>query len=253
MNKHILLSLLVSFIFAATSVHANPAASPASSTPAPQAEKAKDPISGKIIQTMNAGGYTYIYVEQKNGKKIWVAVAETPVKVGSKVSLKPGMEMKNFESKALKRTFESIVFSDAVISGAIPEAKANKIDLQGKSVGSKGAIASKAGKISVQKATGAGATTVEGAFNNSAKLNNKKVVIAGKVVKVSSGIMGKNWIHIQDGTGSEKKKNHNLVCTSSQMAEVGEVVTVRGTLKKDKDFGAGYKYAVIIEEAKFSK
>lgn len=251
MNKRIILSIaLCSFI--TVPAFANPGATqPAAATAQP--EKAKEPLIGNALQTMNAGGYTYVYIEQKNGKKTWVAVAETPVKVGASMSFKPGMEMRNFESKALKRTFESIVFSDGVISGAVSEKDANKIDTQGKSVGSSGAAAAKTAKISVQKATGAGATTVEGAFKNSAKLNNKQVTIKGKVVKVSSGIMGKNWIHIQDGTGSEKNKNHNLVCTSSQMADVGDVITVSGKLKKDKDFGAGYKYNVIIEDSKISK
>jgi hypothetical protein len=66
--------------------------------------------------------------------------------------------------------------------------------------------------------------------------------------------MGRNWIHIQDGTGSEMKKYHNLVCTSkTDIADVGDVVTITGTLIKDRDFGSGYKYAVIIEDTKITK
>lgn len=255
MNKQIFLSLALCSLLA-TPAFATPAATesahPKAVTPA-QPEKAEAPLEGKVLQTMNAGGYTYVYLEQKGDKKTWVAVMETPVKVGANMSFKPGMEMVNFESKALKRTFEKIVFSAGVISGAVPEKTASKIDVQGDSVGSQGATAAKTAKISVPKATGAGATTVEGAFKNSAKLNNKNIVVKGKVVKVSVGIMGRNWIHIQDGTGSEKKKTHNLVCTSTQMADVGDVVTISGKLKKDKDFGAGYKYAVIIEDSKISK
>lgn len=255
MNKQIILSIALCSLVAIPAFASPDATKPAAAKSASPAESVKSeaPLTGKVLQTMNAGGYTYIYLEQKSGKKSWIAVTETPVKVGASMSFKPGMEMKNFESKALKRTFESIIFSEAVISGAVPEKVANKIDVQGKSVGSQGAVTSKTGKISVTKATGAGATTVEGAFKNSAKLNNKNIVVKGKVVKVSVGIMGKNWLHIQDGTGSEKKKTHNLVCTSSQMADVGDVVTISGKLKKDKDFGAGYKYTVIIEDAKISK
>jgi hypothetical protein len=103
------------------------------------------------------------------------------------------------------------------------------------------------------KATGANAHTIQEIFADSAKLNKKSVVVRGKVVKVSSGIMGKNWIHIQDGTGNQAKKNHNLVCTSKSMADVGDVVTVSGILAKDKDFGGGYKYTAIVEEATISK
>jgi hypothetical protein len=115
--------------------------------------------------------------------------------------------------------------------------------------GSKAAASAKNAKISIAKATGANAYTVQEIFANSAKLNKNKVVVRGKVVKVSAGIMGKNWLHIQDGTGSQAGKNHDLVCTSKTMAGVGDVVTVSGVLAKDKDFGGGYRYNAIIEDA----
>ena len=231
---------------------------PADSSPAVPGASAEpaapQPLAGKVLQTMNAGGYSYVYIEQADGKKVWVAVAQTPVQVGAEMRFKPGMEMGKFESKALKRTFDSIVFSDGVLSGAATTAVADPAKEQGTSPGSTGAVAAKAGKISVTKATGANARTVEEAYKNSAKLNKNKVVIRGQVVKVSVGIMNKNWIHIQDGTGSEKKKTHNLVCTSStDTADVGDVVTITGTLIKDRDFGSGYKYAVIIEDTKVTK
>jgi hypothetical protein len=221
---------------------------------APAAPSNPQPLSGKVIQTMSAGGYSYVYIEQADGKKVWVAVAQTPVTVGSEMSFKPGMEMGKFESKALKRTFDSIIFSDGVISGASKGAVADPGKGEGTSPGSSGAVAAKTEKISVTKATGANAYTVESAIKNSSKLHKKQVVIRGQVVKVSVGIMGKNWIHIQDGTGSVAKKNHNLVCTSvADSADIGDVVTITGTLYKNKDFGSGYKYAVIVEEAKITK
>jgi hypothetical protein len=65
--------------------------------------------------------------------------------------------------------------------------------------------------------------------------------------------MGRNWIHIQDGTGNQAKKNHNLVCTSKEMAEVDDIVTISGILAKDKDFGGGYKYTAIVEESTIKK
>ena len=212
------------------------------------------PLSGKVLQTMNAGGYSYVYLEQADGKKVWVAISETPIKVGAEMSFKPGMEMGKFESKSLNKTFDSIIFSDGVLAGAATVAAPDPGKGQGTSPGSSGVTVAKTGKISVTKATGANAYTVEGAIKNSAKLNNKKVVIRGQVVKASGGIMGKNWIHIQDGSGSEAKKTHKLVCTSvTDSADVGDVVTISGTLYKDKDFGSGYKYAVIVEDAKVTK
>lgn len=203
---------------------------------------------------MNAGGYTYIYVEQADGSKKWVAVTQTAAKVGDQMSFKPGMEMGKFESKALNRSFDSIIFSEGVISGGSTAPVLDPGKNEGVSHGSQGALKDKAAKISVTKATGPNAATIAEAYAKSAKLNKKKVVIRGQVVKISSGIMGKNWIHIQDGTGSEKKKTHNLVCTSkTDIADVGDVVTITGTLIKDRDFGAGYKYPVIIEDTKITK
>lgn len=234
---------------------AAPSTPPAAVTAAPVAAPAADvPLAGKVLQTMNAGGYSYIYIEQTDGSKKWVAVTQVTVKVGDQMSFKPGMEMGKFESKALNRSFDSIIFSEGIISGGSTAAVLDPGKNEGVSPGSQGATIDKAAKISVTKATGPNATTVAEAYSKSAKLNNKKVVIHGQVVKVSRGIMDKNWIHIQDGTGAEKKKTHNLVCTSkTDIADVGDVVTITGTLIKDRDFGAGYKYAVIIEDTKITK
>jgi hypothetical protein len=235
---------------------AMPVAAPAAVSPAPAAAPAAAPapVAGKVLQTMNAGGYSYIYIEKADGTKVWVAVTQIAVKVGDQMSFKPGMVMEKFESKALNRSFDSIIFSDGVLSGGSAAAAPDPGKNEGVSPGSRGATKDKTAKISVARATGPNAATIAEAYSKSAQLNKKKVVIRGQVVKISSGIMGKNWIHIQDGTGSEKKKNHNLVCTSkTDIADVGDVVTITGTLIKDRDFGSGYKYAVIIEDAIITK
>ncbi|MDD2365765.1 MAG: DNA-binding protein [Desulfuromonadaceae bacterium] len=215
-------------------------------------EPAADQLSGKILQTMDSGGYTYVYIQKNGGEKVWVAAPVTAVTVGSKVSFNGGMEMVNFESKSLKRKFDRILFADAIISDTPKKGAATDIS-KNTSGGSKAAASSKDTKISVSKATGENAYTVQEIYAKSSKLDKKKVVIKGKVVKVSSGIMGKNWIHIQDGTGNQSKNNHNLVCTSLDMANVDDIVTVSGTLAKDRDFGGGYKYSAIVEDAKIRK
>jgi hypothetical protein len=90
---------------------------------------------------------------------------------------------------------------------------------------------------------------VSEAYEKAGKLDKKTVVVRGKVVKVSKGIMGKNWVHLRDGSGDPGKGTNNLVVTTQDVPNVGDVVTAKGTLYKDKDFGAGYKYQVIVEEA----
>ncbi|MGE5662920.1 MAG: hypothetical protein ACM31I_01165 [Deltaproteobacteria bacterium] len=116
-----------------------------------------------------------------------------------------------------------------------------------------GAAATPSGPVKVDKAKGADAYTVEEIHAKGAALDKKKVTVRGKVVKVSAGIMNRNWIHLRDGSGDEAKKTHNLVVTSKDQPSVGDVVTAKGVLAKDRDFGAGYVYAVIVEDASVKK
>lgn len=97
----------------------------------------------------------------------------------------------------------------------------------------------------VEKAPGG--NTLQEIFLAKAELAGKEVLFRGKVVKYNTGIMGKNWIHVQDGTG--EGGGNDLTVTTSAEARVGDTVLVRGTLATDKDFGFGYKYGVIVEDA----
>ncbi len=209
-------------------------------------ENAKDdalsPLSGKVVETMDAGGYTYVCIEKK-GVKTWVAVEKTAVSVGQMIAFRPGIEMKNFTSNTLNRTLESIYLSDGVLAGAGSGAVKAHPATQEALAGATG------GKVSVKKAMGKNAYTIAEVYEKSASLHKKTAVIQGKVVKVSQGIMGKNWIHLQDGTGDAAKGTNDLVATSQDNPAVGEVITVKGTVYKDKDFGAGYRYRVIMEQA----
>ena len=205
---------------------------------------------GKVVETMNAGGYTYVSLE-KDGKKTWIAIPVTEVKVGQEVTYQPGAEMRNFTSKTLNRTFESIIFSPGLASQP-GSAAGNKPSSSQQ--GDKTAVAQKsAEKISVGKASGPDAYTVSEIHENIATLNEKPAVVKGKVVKVSEGIMGKNWIHLKDGTGDAANQTNKLVTTSQDLPAVGDIVTMKGTIYKDKDFGAGYKYPVIMEKASIQR
>jgi hypothetical protein len=124
--------------------------------------------------------------------------------------------------------------------------------MSGQGGGSEGAKAQASGEpIKVEKAKGKDAYTVSELYEKSGTLDKKSVSVRGKVMKVSRGIMGKNWVHLRDGSGDAGKGTNNVVVTSQEDPKVGDVVTARGTLYKDKDFGAGYQYAVILEEGTF--
>ena len=248
-----LIMMIVNGIAYASAEKSAPA--PAAKQPLVKAEK-EDPNagpSGKVVETMDAGGYTYVCLE-KNGKKTWVAVSQTKVAVGSKMAFQPGQEMQNFTSKSLNRTFDNIIFSGGPISsGAAPAGHAaTNAPTQG-ATGSKAQVAAKDKAVKVEKAAGPNAYTVAEIYAKRSALNKKTVVVKGKVVKVSQGIMGKNWVHIQDGSGDQQKGTHNLVATTLDMAAVGDIVTITGTFAKDRDFGAGYLYKAIIEDAKVQK
>ena len=84
-------------------------------------------------------------------------------------------------------------------------------------------------------------------FDKKASLKNKPVILRGKVVKFNSGIMGKNWIHLRDGSGSEGK--NDIVVTTDGLTKVDDTIVVNGILSTDKDIGSGYFFPVIIENA----
>ena len=105
------------------------------------------------------------------------------------------------------------------------------------------ASAIKAGSIKVA----AGGVTIKDLFERRAALAGKTVKVRGKVVKVTEGVMGANWFHLQDGTGAAG--TNDLTVTSDGNAKVGDLLVISGTLATDKDFGMGYRYDAIVEKA----
>lgn len=210
-----------------------------------QSTQAVPSLSGKVVETMDSGGYTYVNIE-KDGKKIWVAVPPAKITVGQDISFYPGMPMNNFTSKTLNRTFETIIFS----GGVMGEGSADPLGKTSHNTQSK---APQTAAVKVDRATGPNAYTVEELYTKSGELDSKGIVVRGKVVKVSENIMGKNWIHIQDGSGDPSKGTNDIIVTSNELLSVGDIATLKGTLYTNKDFGSGYKYAVIVEEASVKK
>lgn len=211
--------------------------------------------SGTVLTTMDGGIYTYVEIDE-GGKKIWAVGPRMKVVVGDKVEFRGGMPMPNYHSRTLNRTFESILFvSELHLAGSPDMPHGLTMDSSAMPPGHPGAgaptgkaagEAPKAGSISKAK----DGYTVEELFSNKDQLNGKTIAVRGKVVKFSSEIMGKNWVHLQDGTGTSGA--NDLTVTTDQAATAGDTILVQGTLRKDKDFGAGYLYNVIIEDAKIT-
>ena len=198
--------------------------------------------AAKVLEHMNASNYTYLRVEE-NDKEYWMAVPQIAVEVDEIVYYSKSMEMKNFHSETLKKDFPSILFVQD-ISKTIAPANQNAM---GDNPHVKGITLEKE-EISVEPAVGG--KTVAQIFEQKETLNGKSVTVNGKVTKYNEGILDRNWIHIQDGTNS--KGEFDLLVTSKDVTKVGDVITIKGKVALDKDFGAGYSYKILIEDAAIS-
>jgi hypothetical protein len=201
---------------------------------------------GKVTATMDSGGYTYIEFEEK-GRKLWVASGKIEVSVGDTIEFSGAAPMKNFRSRTLNRTFESILFVAGI---KIADAKGTRgkqpaLPKGHVAIGKKAPPKITVKPGSVKKADGG--YTVAECYSLKDTLGGKIIYVRGKVVKFTPKIMGKNWIHIRDGTGEEG--GNDLTVTSQANVKVGDLVLVSGKISYNKDFGAGYVYAVIIEDA----
>lgn len=223
--------------------------------PATTATPAAGAMRGTVRETMDSGGYSYMQVETGTGS-VWAAANQMKVAVGDTVELIGGMPMQDFYSRTLDRTFDVILFvSSAAVMGnqaatddsAGQPAKLPPIDTPGNRPKPGEPPAVQPGRIEKLP----DGHTVADLFEKKADLAGKTVRIRARVVKASRGIMGKNWLHIQDGTG-QPGKNDITVTSAAGFAEVGSTVIVEGTFAIDKDIGAGYFFPVIIEDAKIT-
>jgi len=242
--KHIA-SLTAAFLFALTLVVGQPAAG-------------QETFSGKVAETMDAGGYTYVLVDTGTNK-LWAAAAKFFVKAGDAVAVSQAMPMADFHSKTLNRDFPVIYFASSVkVNGGKPAVAELSPGHPAIGAGASQELPPShppvAGKAASSKSDFAGfkpvkdGQTVADIYAGKAKLAGKSVTLRGKVVKYNAGIMGKNWLHIQDGTGSAG--SNDLLVTSTNQATVGDTVLIEGNVAINQDFGSGYKYALLIQDAK---
>jgi hypothetical protein len=204
-------------------------------------------LSGTVLEARDGGGYTYLRLRTKSGE-VWAAVPAAQVKTGAEVSIANPQTMSGFQSKALNRTFDTIVFGTLAGAGAQAQAAPDLRAMHAET-----SKAPKVPEVKVEKAKGANAQTVAGIVGSAPKLKDKPVTVRGQVVKFSSGIMGKNWLHLRDGTGSSRDGTDDLVVVTNDSTSVGEVVLVSGTVRTDRDLGMGYTYKVLVEDARLAK
>jgi hypothetical protein len=219
-------------------------ASAAESAPPAQPESVK----GEVLEVKNAGAYTYFRMRMQSGET-WAAVSSTTLKKGAQVTLTNVIVMTDFQSRAMDRKFDKIILGTLVGAAGRPSAPGGESLNPHVSV----ANAPSAADIKVPKATGPDARTVAEIFAKRADLKDTPVLVRGKVVKYTPDVMGRNWIHLRDGSGSAAERTDDLVVTTKAETKVGEVVTAKGVVRTDKDFGSGYAYQVLVEEAGLQK
>ena len=212
----------------------------------PTAQEATQPGTHEVTvdEVVQTTGYTYLKV-QENGTEKWIAVNRMEAAPGEKYYYaQEGLEMKNFNSKELNRTFETIYFVDALSKEPV-ETHAH------------GAMPSKPVQPTLAQKEGISvAPAVEGLsiaklYADKGNYDGKKIKMKGQVTKINDGVMDRNWVHIQDGTN--ESGNFDLTVTTQDSVKMDEVVTFEGTIHLKKDFGYGYFYEVIMEDAKVVK
>jgi hypothetical protein len=247
----LLVALVVTVSFgASTACKRQPVQAPGAAAPAPAAAvpggaPGVQTASGEVAETMDASTYTYLRVKAAGGD-VWVATARTKVTVGEKVVVPLETEMRNFHSATLNRDFPVIYFTTGISREGEPAPPALAV---AHGVGS-GAAAPPAPAQVQPNAPPPGGSSIADVWANKSKLAGKTVTVRGTVVKFNGGILDRNWLHLQDGSGKAADGTNDITVTTDAVVKVGDVITVTGTVVLDKDFGSGYAYALMLEQAK---
>jgi hypothetical protein len=192
-----------------------------------------------VNEVLPTSSYTYLYVSE-GGNNFWIAVNSSEAKVGETYFYVGGLLKKNFESKTLNKIFDELY----LVGNLVSSNHGNQIKLNaGNNENIVEANAMVPNKNSQNVIKQKGSIKISELVNDSKKYEGQKVQIDGECTKINVGIMGKNWIHLRDGS----KDDFDLVITSDALISVGSVVTIKGDVVLNKDFGAGYKYDLILE------
>ena len=183
-------------------------------------------------EILNTDRYTYLYVTEGN-RKFWLATSKMDAKKGRSYMYSGGLMKVNFESLEFKRNFDTIYLVSQVIDASMHTAN-NPLpqDIDAEQITNKTPLPEIKGSVKIADL-----------LKNKAKYKDKIITVTGAVTKVNNGIMGKNWVHIRDKSGKD------LTITTNSVVNVSDAVAFKGKITLDKDFGAGYKYDIIMEEA----
>lgn len=202
-------------------------------------------VRGTVVETMDAAGYTYVLLDTSEGQQ-WFATQTVAVAVGDVVQTDTGLAMEDFTSNALGRSFDVIYFAEAMqnlSAGAVAETSPQT----GLPAGHPVEPVEFAHDIAV--AAFEEGKDIAWVYANSDSLGGQPVTLRGQVVKYNPNILGTNFVHIRDGSGDAADGSNDMIVTTQAKVEVGQTIVVSGKLILDKDFGVGYSYPLLVEEA----
>jgi hypothetical protein len=194
---------------------------------------------GKVIDKIPAKGYTYLQVSE-NKNDYWIAVPTMEIEIGETVYFSRFMVMEDFRSDNIDKSFDQILFVEDARKSPTPD-EMKKIHA--------GTTSTEKQEIKVEPLKDG--KTIQQIYSDKSALTGTIVKVKGQVTKFNKQIMKRNWIHIQDGTGTENE--FDLVITTNTEVQVGEIIIAEGKVAVDKDFGAGYFFPVMIEDALIEK
>ena len=208
-------------------------------------QNTSETFQGIAQEVLHVPEYSYVRVTDGNNEK-WLAAPTTNIIIGNTYYYDKSMQMQNFESKALGRTFETIYFIESLRSTKEPVTQITPQIHQTKNsnVTTTKPVIEKE-DITLAKATNS--ISIADLFKDMEKYNNQVVRIKGKVTKYNPAIMNVNWLHLQDGT--EHNGEFDLTVTTTSQVKVDDIVVIEGKVSLNKDFGAGYRYKIIVENA----
>lgn len=196
----------------------------------------------KVKEVEQVGAYTYLLVKAK-GPEYWVAVPSMEAVPGETYKYQGGMLMQDFYSEELEKTFEKVVFLEAIFAEDNLPAQAPAAQTQAQAHGGKVTVE----KSNVKVEAGEGTIAISDLFSDPEAYEGRTIRVKGEVTKYNPSIMDRNWVHIQDGTDFEGK--YDLTATSIESFKEGSIVTLEGVLAVNKDFGYGYSYEILLEKA----
>ncbi|MDN5350619.1 MAG: hypothetical protein PWQ54_2015 [Bacteroidales bacterium] len=195
----------------------------------------------EVKEVIQANSYTYLKVKENN-QLFWIAVPTMDARAGDALHFTQSMEMKDFYSRDLNRTFDLVLFVDNISTLPIPAKTANLSAVAQQHEGRPKTI-----KKQIEIKHDEGVVPLSELFSNPGKYDQQVIKVTGEVTKFNTGIMGKNWAHIQDGTSYDKF--FDLTVTTQDVIPVGDVVVFEGRIVLNKDLGSGYFYEFLMEDA----